>query len=266
MSSRRQPAATRGRPPRPFYAADLAYVHDAGFRGFAQAAAPGVLRRLRHACRPGERVVELGCGTGALTEFLVRAGYRPLGVDASAAMLRHARRRLPGTAFRLASYCDFVPPRCAAIVAVGECLNYLTDGRRRHEATLRRWFRRAAASLPPGGLLLFDFLLPWAGRPRRRSVERSGSDWLVLVAVGEDRHRRVLTRRITTIRRVGGVQRLAFEVHRQALLPRADLRRMLESAGFAVRFLSGYGRRRLPPGQAVVEAVRTVYTELCSSM
>jgi SAM-dependent methyltransferase len=164
---------------RTFYAADLAYVHDAGFLGFANRAAPGVLQLLRRHCRPGARVVEIGCGSGGLTQHLVRAGYRMLGVDVAPAMIRLARHRVPGAEFRVASYHDFALPPCAAVVAVGECLNYLAAGRSRHEAALGHFFRRAGAALPPGGLLLFDFLEPCAGRPRTRNAEASGADWLV---------------------------------------------------------------------------------------
>lgn len=241
---------------RSFYAADLAYVHDAGFLAFARRAAPGVLGLLRRHCRPGARVVEIGCGSGGLTQYLTQAGYRVLALDIAPEMIRLARRRAPGARFRVASYQGFPLPPCAAIVAVGECLNYMSGGCRRQRAALRRYFRCAAAALPPGGLLLFDFLAPFAGRPRRRNTEVSGSDWLVLAAIGDDRARGVITRHITTIRRVGGRQRLSFEIHRQCLLRRREVRAALQSAGFSVRFCDGYGRRRVQPGQAVAEAIR----------
>jgi trans-aconitate methyltransferase len=43
--------------------------------------------------RPAERILDLGCGDGALTEKLAQSGASVLGVDVSEDMLRAARRR-----------------------------------------------------------------------------------------------------------------------------------------------------------------------------
>jgi len=43
--------------------------------------------------RPGERILDLGCGDGALTEKLVAMGCRVVGVDGSAEQVRAARAR-----------------------------------------------------------------------------------------------------------------------------------------------------------------------------
>jgi len=43
--------------------------------------------------RPGERILDLGCGDGALTELLVALGCEVIGVDASAAQVAAAQAR-----------------------------------------------------------------------------------------------------------------------------------------------------------------------------
>lgn len=53
----------------------------------------------RHWCANlpgGARVADLGCGPALDAERFARAGYRVVGVDLSAGMLRMAARRLPG--------------------------------------------------------------------------------------------------------------------------------------------------------------------------
>ncbi len=65
-----------------------AYARDAGF---VSELAEGVIEWL--APRPGERILDLGCGDGAVGERLARMGCRVVGVDNSADMLRAARRR-----------------------------------------------------------------------------------------------------------------------------------------------------------------------------
>jgi trans-aconitate methyltransferase len=48
---------------------------------------------------PGERVLDVGCGTGHLTDEIRERGARPVGVDRSHEMLREARAAYPEVAF-----------------------------------------------------------------------------------------------------------------------------------------------------------------------
>jgi SAM-dependent methyltransferase len=58
----------------------------------------------RLAPRPGERILDLGCGDGALTEAIAATGAEVIGVDRSAEMVRAARAR--GLDARLADARD----------------------------------------------------------------------------------------------------------------------------------------------------------------
>src|SRR3954464_10791842 len=64
------------------YARNARFVSDLG---------AGVFEWL--APRPGEQVLDLGCGDGALTEKLVAAGCRVIAVDSSAEQIGAARAR-----------------------------------------------------------------------------------------------------------------------------------------------------------------------------
>src|SRR5436305_9814592 len=52
--------------------------------------------------RQGERVLDLGCGTGEFTASLAAAGAAPIGVEVSHAALERARSRHPDLDIRLA--------------------------------------------------------------------------------------------------------------------------------------------------------------------
>jgi len=81
------------------YKDDLAYIHDVGFGDFAKKAAPGLLKILRRSGITKGLVVDLGCGSGIWAHELGEAGYKVLGVDISAAMLKLARKKVPQARF-----------------------------------------------------------------------------------------------------------------------------------------------------------------------
>ena len=139
-------------------------------------------------------------------------------------------------------------PRSVAVAAVGECINYLFDAGNTR-SSLAKLLRRVHESLVPGGLFLFDVAEPGAC-PETGTVRSyfEGEDWAVLVTNEEDRQRRLLTRRITSFRRVGDLYRRDQEVHRQRLLDRAELAAQLRGIGFRVRILRGYGTLRFGRG------------------
>src|SRR5215472_6372145 len=61
--------------------------------------AAGVLELLEP--KPGERILDLGCGTGHLTEKIAEAGARVVGVDRSPEMIRQAEEKYPALRFEV---------------------------------------------------------------------------------------------------------------------------------------------------------------------
>lgn len=101
-------------------------------------------------------VLELGCGTGSITERLARAGYDMIAIDNSYDMLEAAMEK------RAESGLDILYLNqdarefelygtVAAIVTGCDCLNYITE-----EEELLEVFRLANNYLDPGGIFLFD--------------------------------------------------------------------------------------------------------------
>lgn len=239
------------------YRQDLAFIHDSGYGAVAESAAAVLVRTLRRAGIKSGLVIDLGCGSGILARAVVDAGLDILGIDISAAMLALARRRVPEGRFRRGSILSAKLPACAAVCAVGEVINYLFDrgntARARH-----RLFRRIHDALCPNGVFLLDVAEP--GRipgDGKRQFHRQEKDWTVLVNAVEDRRRRLLTREIISFRKVGAAYRRDREVHRQRLLPRAQVAAELAETGFQARMLKGYGRLRFGAGVAGFLARKT---------
>jgi SAM-dependent methyltransferase len=116
------------------------------------------LRPLLHRTRRAGPLLELGCGSGLLTERLAAAGFDVVGVDASRAMLRRARARCAAHAgrVRLAARDAAklrLPPVHPLALACHDVLNHLPS-----EAALRRVFASVRRALAPGGALVFDAL------------------------------------------------------------------------------------------------------------
>ncbi|MFC7394302.1 class I SAM-dependent methyltransferase [Scopulibacillus cellulosilyticus] len=49
--------------------------------------------------KPGERILDLGCGTGDLTYEMAKTGAIPLGIDLSSTMIEAARKKYPDIKF-----------------------------------------------------------------------------------------------------------------------------------------------------------------------
>ena len=97
-----------------FYADDLAYIHDVGFREFALKSAPGLLSILRQGKILGGLVIDLGCGSGLWAHELSKAGYDVLGIDQSAAMIQIAKKKAPKARFKKDSFLNVKLPLCDA--------------------------------------------------------------------------------------------------------------------------------------------------------
>lgn len=55
----------------------------------------------------GERILDLGCGTGYLTNLIATSGAEVIGIDNSESMIAKAKSSYPGIDFRVMSAEDF---------------------------------------------------------------------------------------------------------------------------------------------------------------
>ena len=104
----------------------------------------------------GSLLLELGCGTGTMTELLAREGYDMTGVDASPEMLQEAMEKRDKSGlpilYLLQDMREFeLYGTMAAVVSVCDTMNYLTD-----PADLSATLRLVNNYLDPGGVFIFD--------------------------------------------------------------------------------------------------------------
>ena len=233
------------------YRRDLALVHHLGFSFHADACAPGILALLDPVLRAGGVVLELGCGSGALTRHLVAAGHRVIATDASPAMVELTAERVPGAEdVRLLVLPDDPLPVADAVVSVGHVLCYLPD-----EAAIDRALVAVAGAVRAGGVVALDLCdLRW-GEARRGAppFARVEDDWAIVTRFDVPSPDRFV-RHITTFVRAGaaGPWRRDDERHDNVLLDTSKVPALLGRYGVAVTVSPAFGDERLPDGLVAV--------------
>ena len=101
-------------------------------------------------------VLELGCGTGSMTELLAEKGYDMIGVDNSEDMLEIAMEKRIESGhdilYLLQNMQEFeLYGTVRAIVSVCDCVNYVTE-----KNELQEVFRLVNNYLDPKGMFIFD--------------------------------------------------------------------------------------------------------------
>lgn len=101
-------------------------------------------------------VLELGCGTGSITELLAKQGYDMIGIDNSLDMLEIAMEKKLESGhdilYLLQDMREFeLYGTVAAIVSICDSVNYITE-----DEDLLEVFRLVNNYLDPGGVFIFD--------------------------------------------------------------------------------------------------------------
>ncbi|MBO4980995.1 MAG: class I SAM-dependent methyltransferase [Lachnospiraceae bacterium] len=102
-------------------------------------------------------VVDLGCGTGTLTELLYAKGYDCIGVDCSEDMLDIAMQKKEESGSEILYLCQDMRElelysTVGTVVSVCDSLNYILE-----EEELLTVFSLVNNYLYPGGIFVFDF-------------------------------------------------------------------------------------------------------------
>jgi len=180
VAARRRPAATGGTASKRYALPVSTYVlmrilesaparYDAGMRLLTFGQIDRAYDRLAGHVEPGMRVLDVGCGTGALALRAARHGARVKGIDISAALLEVAAERVRQAGLEAAielaeegvAELDAEPDAAYDAATSGLCFSELSDDEVTYAlAQLRRLLR------PGGRLLIADEVKP-PGRAAR---------------------------------------------------------------------------------------------------
>lgn len=219
-------------------------VRGEGKKGFEQeetaSMADGVTRDVKEEeLLRSERdlVVDLGCGTGTLTEMLYGAGYDVIGIDGSEAMLEKAmeKREKSGSEIlyllqdmrELSLYSTV-----GTVVSVCDCVNYVLE-----KDELLRVFQLVNNYLYPGGLFLFDFNTDYKYREiiGEAVIAENREDCSFIWENYYDEENRINEYDLTMfLRREGELFERVTETHLQRGYDPEEMRELLESAGLEV--------------------------------
>lgn len=102
-------------------------------------------------------VLDLGCGTGTLTELLAREGYDMIGVDNSADMLELAMEKRAVSGLEILYLLQDMRElelysTVGTVISVCDSVNYILE-----EEELSTVFKLVNNYLYPGGIFIFDF-------------------------------------------------------------------------------------------------------------
>ncbi len=105
-----------------------------------------------HRCH---RILELGCGTGRISDYLTRSGFAVVGIDISPAMLQDSRNQRLAPVVQMDMCRLGFRSRFDAAIIAWNTLNLL--GRK---AAIRSCLEEVRTVLVPGGLLLLHLFVP----------------------------------------------------------------------------------------------------------
>lgn len=234
-----------------YYRHNLATIHHLGFGGHADNCAPGVLALAEPYL--GSPVLEIGCGSGALTKHLVEAGHKVVATDASPAMLDLARQAAPRADVRQLTLPHDPIPDADFIVGVGHPLNYLANPQE-----VERAVDGCIEALRPGGMFAVDVCdLDYAeARAGRETAADVREDWAIFVRFSLPEPTRFVREMTTFLKSPDGTWDRDDEIHTNLLIDLGRLAGRLESSGLVVSVDDAFGEESLPPGLRVLKVER----------
>ncbi len=225
------------------------FTADDDFEGWLS----DLLPHLERCGLSGNRLLDVGCGTGKSFMPMLARGWEVTGCDISPAMLERAREKASGAArLEIAAMCELPSFGVFDLVWSTDAMNYLLSNGELVAALLGM-----RDNLSSSGLLMFDLNALFLYRTffvDRHVVDRDGA-------------RLIWTGRAAPDAEAGSTCEAAFEIqgngkdasaqlHRQRHFPEADVLAALEGAGFECLGVFGHGYGGVPK-QPLDEEIHT---------
>jgi 2-polyprenyl-6-hydroxyphenyl methylase/3-demethylubiquinone-9 3-methyltransferase len=152
-----------------------------------------LLRLLREGREPGCRILDLGCGNGALCGHLSCLGFEVVGVDPSASGIAAARRCFPTIPFQQTA----ATPDDLRALALRPFDVVISTEVVEHCYAPRQWAAAAFTSLKPGGLFVCS--TPYHGYLKNLTLALSGRLDAHFTALWDGGHIKFFSRRTLTL-------------------------------------------------------------------
>lgn len=189
----------------------------------------------RAGAKPGQSLLDLACGTGAMTLLLARAGYRVTGMDLSPEMLKVARQKSMDQGLELEFFSgDLRTFRTESNYNVITCffdsINYLLT-----PEDVAACFATVHRALEPGGVFVFDVNTIhalsqfWGNNTEMRDDKGVISVWNNRYLPASNSSELTLTAFVPR----GGLYEKLAEQHTERAYPLEDLKQALGKSGFA---------------------------------
>ena len=182
-------------------------------------------------------VLDLGCGTGTMTELLADAGYDMIGIDNSAEMLQEANEKRIESGhsilYLLQDMEEFeLYGTVRAVVSVCDSLNYILE-----EESLLTVFRLVNNYLDPGGVFIFDMNTPYKYEQiiGSATIAENREEGSFIWENDYDADSGINTYDLTLfLPREDGLYEKEEELHYQRAYPDEKIRELLDKAGMTL--------------------------------
>ena len=207
-------------------------------------------------------VLDLGCGTGTMTEVLAEAGYDMIGVDNSEEMLAEAMEKRGESGYDILYLLQDMQEfelygTVRAVVSVCDSLNYITE-----EEELLHVFSLVNNYLDPEGIFLFDMntVYKYQTMIGDATIAENRDEGSFIWENSYDEETGINTYELTLfIPREDGLYEKDEEIHYQRAYSLEKIRELIEKAGLT--FVAVYDAYTLDPPREDSERLTFVVKE-----